>query len=221
MALIVNGLYLVILFMPSTPHDPHNPDAHTFGRSTAYSPHSPASGSGLTQVFASGGQIHVSLSNDMPLLQRPGRTLLFSPSFSASSSASDGPTSAQFRFILFSDREVCPAYDCPVSIRADGETVWPVREGPDAPFPSNDWTRESVPRTTVRLENGQVVESLAALSLTREVPYALFLRIIRAEKVTFRVGSDRVALTPAQIETLREMHLRLPVHPPDRRRSRF
>ena len=225
LGLIVNGLYFISLFTPTAPHRRPRLYARTHEARAeraahvvppGYAPLPPPSGPSRATAVESGRLLHVSLSNDLTLVKKPGRTLLFSPSFDAVTRPPEevelGPVS--FRFILFSDQQICPADDCQFTVTADGVSVWPERRRDNTLYFSPGWARESVPHSSKKLDDGRVVETTAAESLTMKIPYDLFFEIISARQVTIGLGPDRVELTAEQIEALRDMHRLLPQPPP-------
>ena len=125
------------------------------------------------------------------------------------------PESVLLNFLLYTDSDelTCPG-NCPLTIKADAEVVWPERSADAFSGPSYSWRRGSVPHSSATLEDGRVVETMAAESFSAEVPYDTFLDIISAKRVVVRLGPDWVELTADQIEALREMHRRLPRQPP-------
>lgn len=221
LALIVNGLYFISLFVPPSPAVRPNFFAQAreslAGRRASVVPPEyipPPSGPSRASAFESGGLLHVSLNKDLTLIQRPGRTLVLSPSFSARAIPPSQPKSALLNLILYTDsgEEACPD-NCPFIIKADAEVIWPERSAVDSGGYSYSWKRESVPHSSSTLEDGRVVETLAAESFSAEVPYNTFLDIISARRVVFRLGSDWVELDEEQVEALRDMHRRLPPPP--------
>jgi hypothetical protein len=226
LALIVNGLYFISLVTPTAPHTRPRLFAHareSRGGDRAvpvaqpdYVPLPPPSAPSRASAFESGGLLHVSLNNDLMLVKRPERRLVLSPSFSARTFPPAEPQSVLLNFILYttSDEKSCPG-DCPLTIRANEEVLWPERSAIDPGGHSYGWKREGVPHSSDRLEDGSVVETMAAESFSAEVPYDTFLDIISARRVVVRLGPDWVELTADQIEALRDMHRRLPQPPPD------
>ncbi|HEX8188718.1 MAG TPA: hypothetical protein VF586_10220 [Pyrinomonadaceae bacterium] len=217
LALIVNGLYFISLF--TTP-SPHRTRPHFFAQAReqvqvqraagamqpVYVPLPPPTAPSRASAFDAGGMLHVSLNNDLTLVKKPGRTVLLSPSFSASKAAA-GPETVLLNFIIYSDKVACPD-DCPLTINADGVTVWTSYS-----FGAT-WQRERVPGSSSALADGRVVETLAAESWSTNVKYDNFIDIISARRVIIRLGSDWVELTADQIEALRDMHRCLPQPPP-------
>ncbi|MFL6256782.1 MAG: hypothetical protein ACJ74T_17390 [Pyrinomonadaceae bacterium] len=222
LALIVNGLYFISLFTPTTrPARPHlfthsremRAEQQTqFALPPDYVPLPPPSAPRRAFAYESGGRIHVSLNDDLILIKKPGHMLTLSPSFSARTQPQEEPGGALLRFTLFSNQDNYPD-DCQLSITADGARVWPelVRDGRS--WPTTDWTRESVPHSSTKLPDGQMMETMAAESLSMELPYELFLKMISAKQVRIILGPDKVELTADQIDALRDMHRRLPQPP--------
>lgn len=170
----------------------------------------PAAPSGATVVDLGGGRATVSLSKDMTLVRKPGRTLLFSPSLNISTRPAEPPTTVTLSFIIFSDKEACPGA-CMLVINADGSHVL---ESAAAGTFSTGWTRVKNPAANMTLPGGQVAVTLAAETLTTQIPYEMFLYIISARRVVLSLGPDKVELTHDQIEALRDMHRRVAPPPP-------
>lgn len=223
LALYVNGLYLLSFYAPLSPRDttPHflTQAREKVVRHSApvgmpdYVPLPPPSAPGRATAYESGGMLHVSLSKDLTLVQRPGRTLLLSPSFAAPKYPPGEPDFMRLSFIIYADRETCPG-DCSLTIDADGETRWALADPPDPRFNTYTWRRDRVPHSSSTLDDGRVVETMAAESFTAEMPYDVFLDVVSAKRVIIKLGPDRVELTADQIEALRDMHRRLPPPPP-------
>jgi hypothetical protein len=224
LALLVNGLYLLTFFTPSP--SPPNARQHLFAHTRrqpsareapaglpAHVPLPPPSGPSRVAAYESGGMLHVSLSNDLTLVKRPGRTLVLSPSFSAPTLPAEEPEFVRLNFILYSDKGTCPG-NCPLLIKADGETLWPENASDDSRLNTYSWRRGNVPHTSTTSEDGLVIETMAAESFETLMPYDAFMRMISAGHVTIRLGPDWVELTANQIETLRDMYRRLPQLPP-------
>ena len=231
LALIVNGLYFMSLFTTPWSHD-RRPGFFERARATRdarsvraapvaqtdYVPLPPPSAPSRAAAYESGGGLHVSLSKDLTLVRRPGRTLLLSPFFSVrtyprAEENFEEPTSVLFNFIIYADGVTCPA-DCPLTIEADDKVVWPVYTHDGAPAYSPGWQRERVPYSSTKSADGQVIETMAAESLRIRISYEQFLDTISARRVIVKLGPDRVELTADQIEALRDMHRRLPQPPP-------
>ena len=221
LALIVNGLYFISLFTPAAQHTRPRLLAHARApraereASPDYVPISPPSGPSRASAFESGGMLHVSLNNDLTLVKRRDHTLMLSPSFVARPTLSAVPESVRLNFIIYSDSDAvtCPG-GCPLSIKADAQVLW--SEDPSAANPGGGayrWKRQSVPHSSNKLEDGSVVETMAAESFSVDLPYDTFLDMISAKRVVVRLGPDRVELTADQIEALRDMHRRLPQPP--------
>lgn len=226
LALYVNGLYFLSFFAPPSPHHarPHfldqarasladRPPHASPARPPEYVPLPPPSAPSRATAFESGGMLHVSLSQDLMLVKRPGRTLLLSPSFNARTYPPGEPDFARLSFVVYADKETCPD-DCPLFITADGATLWPFTGAHDPRFNTYTWKRERVPHSSSKLPDGSVVETLAAESFTAEMFYETFLDMLSAKRVIIRLGPDKVELTVDQIEALRDMHRRLPQPPP-------
>lgn len=227
LALIVNGLYFISLFTPSAQHG--RPDFLARARAkqaaralpaaqSEYVPLPPPSAPSRASAFESGGLLHVSLNKDRTLVKRPGRTLLFSPSFSVRTHPLEEqnfeePKTVLLNFIIYANGETCPS-DCPLTIAADDKVVWPNYTRADTPAYSSGWKREQVPYSSTKSADGQVVETMAAESLSMRISYEQFLDTISARRVIVKLGPDRVELTADQIEALRDMHRRLPQPPP-------
>lgn len=221
LALIVNGLYFISIFTPTMPHTrprlfAHARESRGGGRAVPaarpdYVPLTPPNAASRASAFESGGQLHVSLNNDLMLVKRPERRLVLSPWFSAPTLPPTEPKSVHLNFMLFttSDEAPCPG-NCPLTIKADEEVLWPKPSAIDLGGHSYSWKRESVPHSSDKLQDGSVVETMAAESFSAEVPYDTFLDIISARRVVVRLGPDWVELTTDQIEALRDMHRRLP-----------
>ncbi len=230
LALIVNGLYFISIFTPTTPHTRPRFFAHAresraervANRDYAipdaqpdYVPPPPPPAPSRASAFESGSLLHVSLKNDLTLVKRHDRKLLLSPSFNARTFPPAEPQSVLLNFILYTtaDGKSCPG-NCPLTIKADEEEVWPARSGIHPGKHSYSLKRESVPHSSDKLEDGRVVETMAAESFSAEIPYDKFLDIISARRVVVRLGPDWVELTADQIEALRDMQRRLPQPPP-------
>ena len=219
LALIVNGLYFISLVTPTTPHtrprlfaharEPWNKSASPSAPQPDHVPPAPPIAAYRASAYESGGLLHVSLTKDVTLVQRPGRKVLFSPSFSAPTRPPAEPDSVLLNFIIHAGEQTCPN-DCPLTITADGVTVWTSYSHGDSP----GWQRERVPYSSAKLDDGRVVETLAAESLSTRMSYGAFINMISAKRVIVRLGPDWIELTADQIEALRDMHRRLPQPPP-------
>jgi len=213
LALIVNGLYFISIFTPTTPHT--RPRFFAHARATREARPAPplqrgsvppASSYKLSRASASesGGLLHVSLYQDLTLVERPGRTLLLSPSFNARQNPAEEPDFVLLNFIRYSGDETCPD-DCPLTITADNATVRTSYSHGSSP----GWQRERVPHSAEKLEDGRVVETMGAESLSTWMSYEGFIDMISAERVIIRLGPDRVELNHDQREALRDMYRRL------------
>jgi hypothetical protein len=219
LALIVNGIYFISLFAASPPPRYGRPDffAQARARRAAAPPQQvrlpPPTAPSRAAAFESGGVLSVRLKEDLTLVDRPGRTVLLSPSYGAVTYENESPSSVLLNFIIYSDKEACPG-DCPLTIAADGKVVWPDYRRADTPGYSRGWQRERVPYSSTESADGRVVETMAAESLSMSISYGQFLDTISATRVIIKLGPDRVELTAEQIEALRDMHRRLPQPPP-------
>ncbi|HKG13324.1 MAG TPA: hypothetical protein VKB12_08290 [Pyrinomonadaceae bacterium] len=168
-------------------------------------PYAPPAATGKVTVLESDGRVSVFLTNDLTLVKKPDRTLVFAPSFSKGARPAEPPPTVTLRFTIFSGEEACPGA-CMLIINADGSHVW--ESAANGTF-STGWTREKVPASTISLADGQVAETLAAETFTTKIPYKTFLDIINSKRVVLSLGPDKVKLTREQIESLREMHRRV------------
>ena len=167
-----------------------------------YAPPPPPAAPSRAYVVESGGRVNVLLTDDLTLVKKPGRTLVLSPSFAASTSPTGPPPAVTLRFIIFSDEDACTGA-CMFVINADGAHVW---ESAARGTFSTGWTRAKIPATSTTLGDGQVARTLAAETLTTQIPYDTFFDIINAKRVVLSLGPDKAELTRDQIEALRDMH---------------
>jgi hypothetical protein len=223
LALFVNGLYFLSFYAPPSPYDARpyllkKPRASLAERPShappagvpEYVPLPPPSAPSRAAAYESGGMLHVSLSKDLTLVKRPGRTLLLSPFFSVRTYPPEEPGFVRLNFIIYTGKETsCPG-GCPLTITADGETLWALAESPAPPSNTSGWSRKRFPPSSGTLGDGRVLETMAAESLAAEMPYNLFLDMLSAKSVIIKLGPDRVELTADQIEALRDMHRRIP-----------
>lgn len=202
LALIVNGLYFISLFTPSQPH--RRP--RLFARARLPLAERPASdASNRVTTFDNGNKLYVTLSKDLILVQRTGWKLLLSPSLSAGTHPAEEPEFVLLTFILFSKDGACPG-DCPLTITADGVTMWTSYSHGDAP----GWERERVPQSSEKLADGRVVETPGVESLSTKMTYKNFVNMISAKRVIVRLGPDWVELNDDQLEALRDMYRHIP-----------
>src|SRR5215207_5934858 len=203
LALIVNGLYFMSLF--TTPWSHHKrPGFFERARATRdarsvravpvaqpdYVPLPPPSAPSRAAAYESGGGLHVSLTKDLTLVRRAGRTLLLSPSFSVrtfprAEENLEEPDSVLLNFIIYADGETCPA-DCPLTIAADDKVVWPDYTHAGTPAYSPGWQRVRVPYSSAKSADGQVVETMAAESLSIRISYEQFLDTISARRIIIK-----------------------------------
>jgi hypothetical protein len=115
-------------------------------------------------------------------------------------------------FARFSNGQACPG-NCTLVINTDGVRVWPRAGRNDIRPPSTNWTRESVPYSSRVLSDGSVLETLAADTLSTEIPYDVFVEVVSAGRVTIKLGDDSVELSAEKLETLRDMYRQLAQQP--------
>lgn len=170
-----------------------------------YAPLPPPATPSSAAVTELGGLINISLNNDLTLVKKADRTLLFSPSFITRPRPTEPPANVTLRFTIFSDKNACPGV-CWLVINADGSHVW--ESAAKGTF-STDWTHKRVPGSIMNLSDGQVIETLTTEMFTTQIPYATFLEIIGARRVVLSFGPDKVELTHDQIEAMRDMQRRI------------
>jgi hypothetical protein len=220
LGLIINGLYFISLFTPTTEHRRPNffsqarehvaeREATTVHPDPVLPPPTNAPGSAL--VSESNGMLNVSLNKELTLVYRPGRKVILAPWFSVRARRFEEPKSVLFSFVIYTNNETC-AGDCPLTITADGVTVWTSYSHGD----SHGWLRRSrVPGSSAKLEDGRSIETMSAELLSTLISYKGFVDMIGAKRVVIRLGPDWVELTPDQLEALRDMHRRLLPQPDD------
>jgi hypothetical protein len=202
LALIVNGLYFISLFTPAA----HHRRARLFAQPRGPLSERPAPGApNRATSFSNGSKLYVTLSQDLPLVQRTGWKLLLSPSLSESTGPAEEPDFVLLTFILYSADGVCPG-DCPLTITADGVTVWTSYSHGNTP----GWERQYVPPSSSELGDGQVVKTMGVESLSTKMSYNNFIDMISAKHIFVRFGPDRVELNDEQLEALRDMYRLLP-----------
>ena len=211
LALIVNGLYFISLFTPTTPHSRPRLFAHAYENNGArvapkkpqvFAALPPPSGpsKATTWVNNQHDQLDVYLTNDLTLVSRPRYRLLLSPTFTTRASNPEAPDTVLLRFVSFSD-DPTPSGSNWVTITADGENMWyenvGIRYGGNVARQSDTEGNEG--------DGYEVVKTVGI-----NMPYELFVETISARQVVVQFGPDRVELTVDQIEALRDMHRRLP-----------
>lgn len=209
LGLLVNGLYLLSLAVPS-PRSSAPPFAPTYAKPPAarlravsppdfapLPPPAPGPLKAATNYWKHSGQLDTYLTRDLTLVRERGHTLLLSPTTSTSLNGSAWPRSVLLQFVAFSHGQFYD-HDSPFIITADGIEVW--RYGGKG---SGTRTQPSArPFYSAMLDDkGQVVEALG-----HELPYDLFAQLIGARRVGLELGPERVELTTEQMEALREMH---------------
>ena len=204
LGLLVNGLYLVVLFAPPLHWWRARVLSHAnarLKRANVYAPLPPAAGPSKATTYRGEGtsQVEVYLTHDLTLVEKPGHTLLLSPTYVADADGSEPPEGILLRFVSFSTRQVF-ADDSPLVIAADDKVLWP-----EYPYgrgtPQDPRSRHSATEGG----DGRIIETVG-----ETLPYDLFVEIVRAKSVVVRLGPDRVELSPEQIESLRDLHRRLP-----------
>jgi hypothetical protein len=212
LALIVNGLYFISIFTPTTPHTRPRPFALASAtrdargaskRAPVFAPLPPPSGpsKATTWVNKEFDQLDVYLTNDLTLLKRPGHRLLFSPTFTTRASNPEAPETVLLRFVSYSDEQTF-SNNTPLTISADGARVDDT---------ANDlYSGNAGLHSVGEGDDGEVVETMGVT-----LPYEDFVEMVSARRVIIQLGPDRVVLTADQIEALRDMHRRLPQQPED------
>lgn len=161
-----------------------------------------------------GGQLNVSLDNDLTLVKKINRALVLSPSFVTRARPVEPPANVTLRFTIFSDEEACPDA-CMLVINADGSRVF---ESAASGTFSTGWKREKVPGST-KFSGDQAIVTVDKETFTTQIPYATFVDIISARRVVLSFGPDKVELTHDQIESLRDMNRRVTPPPVDEQRE--
>lgn len=219
LGLLVNGLYLISLALPSHSQVGGRPYAYTYRervetRATPPPPSYPplpetrGESKAETNYVQSADQLDVYLKRDLTLVDVSRHTLLLSPTFSTSGQRPETPRTALLRFVSFSSTQVFDN-DSPMVITADGIELWRYGTGRGADAtPSGAKVLHSVTRD----EEGRVVETIG-----HEVPYEVFYNMLAAEYVDITLGRESCVLSTAQIEALRDMHRRIDNYPPPAR----
>jgi hypothetical protein len=215
LAIIVNGLYFISLFTPTTQHSRprlFSREYREYGnlevrevskRQPVYASLPPPSGpsKAATWVNKDFNQLDVYLTNDLTLVNRSGYRLLLSPAFTTRANNPEAPDTVLLRFVSYSNTWTYSDTNW-LTITADGRYMW--REDL-----SSRYSKNPVPQSDTEGEGGGIVRT-AGINL----PYELFIETISARQVIIQFGPDRVELTAEQIEALRDMHRRLPQPPP-------
>ncbi len=218
LGLLVNGLYLLSLFIPTQQPTqarrysyPYEERAERRLRSPftvpAYAP-LPTLKVPLkaeSHYWKESDQLDIYLTRELILVRQQGHTLLLSPTFTTRTLVPEQPRSVLLYFTSFSHEQFYDK-DSPFVVMADGTALW--RYGWRAPGDETPSNRKAMHSAALD-GDGQVVETLG-----HEIPYDIFARITRAKHVTIELGPDRVELTPEQLEALRDMNRRLPQIPP-------
>jgi hypothetical protein len=210
MGLLVNGLYLLSLFMPSHSQVGGRPYVHTYERPLYEAAERPARrppavvnlppATGPTKATSHrderSGSLSVYLEKDLTLLEKEGNQLLLSPTFTVRPYSS--PDSVLLHFVSYSG-EYSLSTDNGLSITADGRRLWPAY-APDGDPTRDGWRDGLVPPSVTETEHG-VVESVG-----RTIPYEVFVKAIDSKKVVISLGPHVSKLKAGQLEALRDMH---------------
>jgi hypothetical protein len=220
LALIVNGLYFISVFTPTTQHSRPRFFAHTHEAQVSplatlappvlrpdYAPYPPPSPRSNAVVDESNGLLNVSLDRDLTLVKRPDRELLLSLNFSARTKPRALPEYIFLTFHLYTDQTSCP-YDCPVNVIADDKSLTPVITRPDNTTPASDTPRQRPP-----FDGEPHVETKYLHWVSARISLQEFMEIINAKRVLVGLGPDWVELNSDQMSALREMFVRLPLSP--------
>ncbi len=210
LGLLVNGLYLFSLFLPSPAQVGGRSYVRTYGRPTFEAARTPAKmppvvvnlpkPTGPTQATLhrdkGSGSVTVYLGKELTLLERPGSRLLLSPTFTVQPDGS--PDSVLLHFLSYS-REHVLATDNMLSIIADGRQVWPPYSADDG-MVWKDWREDLVPPFVTETED-VVIENVG-----KTIPYHVFAKAIGAKTVVLSLGPHLLKLKAEQLEALRDMH---------------
>jgi hypothetical protein len=219
---VLLGLFVNYLFVVCTLCYPVFESAHTappfitFESNSAqnipYAQLPPPNGPSRANSFTSGGRTYVSLNNDLTLIKRPDLTLTLYPVFNARTQPLTELSPIRLTFARFSNGQTCPG-NCPLVINTDGVRVWPRPAPNSVRLPSTNWTRSNVPYSSQVLPDGNVLETLAAETLTTEIPDDVFVQVVSARHVTIKLGDDGVELSAEKLESLRDMYRQLAEQP--------
>lgn len=217
LGLLVNYVFVVwALCYPVFERAHAAPPFITFESNSAqtipYAPLPPPTGPSRANSFTSGGRTYVSLNNDLTLIKRPGLTLTLYPVFNTRTQPLTETSPIRLTFARFSNGQTCPG-NCPLVINTDGVRVWPRPDPNSVHLPSTNWTRSNVPYSSQVLPDGNVLETLAAETLSTEIPYDVFVEIVSAKHVTIKLGDDGVDLSAEKLESLRDMYRQLAQQP--------
>lgn len=214
LGLLVNGLYLLSLFMPSHSQVGGRPYAHTYerpafetsGRATGTATRRPPVAVDLpppTRPMQAtshrdkmSGSAVFYLDKDLTLLEKRGSRLLLSPTVTVRPDGSPEPVLLQF--IHYSEEHMLLT-DNMFSITADGRQVWPAYSA-DGDQSWKGWRDELVPPFVTETEGG-VMENVS-----KTIPYEVFAKVIGAKTVVFSLGPHVLKLKAEQLEALRDMH---------------
>lgn len=214
LGLLVNGLYLLSLFMPSHSQVGGRHYVRTYERRAFETSGGMTAGAarmppvvvdlpppaGPMQATShrdkmSGSAVFY-LDKDLTLLEKQGNRLLLSPTVTVRPDGSPDPVLLQF--IHYSEEHVLLT-DNMFSITADGRQVWPAYS-PDGDQSWKGWRDEFVPPFVTETEGG-VMENVS-----KTIPYEVFAKVISAKTVVFSLGPRVLKLKAEQLEALRDMH---------------
>jgi hypothetical protein len=210
LGLLVNGLYLLSLILPSPSQIGGRSYVRTYARPTFEASGMPAKmppvvvslpkPTGPTKATShrdkGSGSVTVYLGKDLTLLETPGSRLLLSPTFTVQPDGS--PDSVLLHFLSYSSEDVL-ATDNMLSINADGRQVWPAYSSDDG-MVWKGWREDLVPPFVTETEGG-VVENVG-----KTIPYNVFAKAIGAKTVVLSLGPHVLKLKAEQLEALRDMH---------------
>lgn len=208
LGLLINGLYLLSVALPSQSEIGRRAYVHTYARPTSEASESPAkrpppvvnlpTPTGPTKAASYrdkvSNNVTVYLEKDLTLLETRGRQLLLSPSFTLQ--PDDSPGSVLLHFVSYSRKPVLSTNNM-LTVIADGRQVWP-SYGPDQSW--EDWPGELVPPFVNETETG-IVENVG-----KTIPYKVFAKAIGAKTVVINLGPHVLKLKAEQLEALRDMH---------------
>ena len=221
LGLLVNGLYLLSLALPSSSLSGGPSHARTYGppakRPPVYvslPPSKTGASRAISHVDKEWGDLTVYLVEDLTLLGARGQQLFLSPTFTMRQ-GDESPDSVLLRFVSYSDE---PSFTngARLVISADGKQVWPAYDV-DGEAAWMGWVEEKVPPYIQPAEGGGFMENVG-----KTIPYEVFADLIRANRVVVNIGPHLVQLNAEQLEALRDMH-RAVAQPPAERfiRKRF
>jgi hypothetical protein len=209
LALLINGLYVISLLLPSpTQNHVRRSALHAYGSTVDRAVRRPPirvslpPAAGPTKAASyrgqGGGDLTIYLEKDLTMSGARGSRLQLSPTFIVPE-YEDSPNSVLLRFLSFSDEPLFSA-GANLVISADGRQVWPAY-GYDGEPVWEGWAEDQFPPHATPAEQGGVVENVG-----KAIPYEVFADVIRAKRVVFNLGPHLVELNAGQMEALRDMH---------------